>query len=267
MFLLVLFILFNVFFATFGFVAHFFMNKNLAIAKAGGYLITANLSGLLVPVMKNFMTYLRASPIGYYFVKYSNITLHKYFAYGVVVGCVIHAIGQMLIILEGISEDLSLYEVFFDYDYVWGVNRIRNYTGILLTLLLIFLFVGTYFRKKNYKYFIISHYAYVPIILLTLLHMKNLRILFFNFGLFVFEKTMEKMMENKEVQLREAHLINDVLILYFQKPFTYFGMLLFLYIFRRTILVTQIPWRVASFYDIITAGRQTDDSTHSLSEE
>jgi hypothetical protein len=125
----------------------YFMNFNsplpyFALAKSCGKVLDVCLGMLLIPVMRNFLTYLRSTAAAEKLPLDDNIIIHKMIAYTIAVSAICHIIFHFL--------DFAYLQNFKAVSYSESLLTLPAITGIIVVLLMLCLYMTAFLKRKIY---------------------------------------------------------------------------------------------------------------------
>ncbi|KAG8879674.1 hypothetical protein FRB97_001524 [Tulasnella sp. 331] len=169
-------------FVTFGFL-NYYLKESLSDARATfglGYPIARtaaltlylDVALILLPVCRNFVSFLRQTPLNDFIPFDKNITFHKATAWSIVFFTIVHIVAHMynfarLAIATGTNTGDRI-KVFIETNFITGPGA----TGWVMTLILgIMVWFAVEKRKrKNFERFWYSHHLFIPFFVLWQLH-------------------------------------------------------------------------------------------------
>ena len=185
-------------------------------AKGFGKMLDFNMSFILLPVLRNFLSYLRTTAAAEKLPLDDNIKIHKWTAYCAAIAGTGHITMHSLNFF--FLRDwyaIPLHESFF--------YNVPGPTGIIVTLLMIVMFSAAFLKRKiyniagrrfdGYRTFLMLHRLYIPIYGLLWIHGSQ----FWQFSvfplLFLFlEKFIQSRRTKMDVHIVEAKMVGrDVL--------------------------------------------------------
>ncbi|XP_057693163.1 dual oxidase 1 [Corythoichthys intestinalis] len=139
---------------------------------------------MLLTVCRNLITMCRETFLNRYVPFDAAIDLHRSMAATAVVLAVVHSLGHVVNIYIFSISDLNILACLFPkvlnnngselplkWSW-WFFQTVPGLTGVLLlfTLSFIYVFASRYFRRVSFRGFWISHYLYVVVYILTIIH-------------------------------------------------------------------------------------------------
>ncbi|XP_077451407.1 dual oxidase 1 [Stigmatopora argus] len=139
---------------------------------------------MLLTVCRNLITMCRETFLNRYIPFDAAIDLHRHIAAMALILAVVHSLGHVVNIYIFSISDLNILaclfptflsnngsELPFKWSW-WFFQTVPGLTGVLLllTLSFIYVFASRYFRRISFRGFWISHYLYVVVYILTILH-------------------------------------------------------------------------------------------------
>ncbi|XP_072529795.1 dual oxidase 1 [Salminus brasiliensis] len=139
---------------------------------------------MLLTVCRNLITIFRETFLNRYIPFDSAIDLHRLMAMTAIILTVIHSLGHVVNIYIFCISDLSILACLFPKVFsnngsemphewtFWFFSTVPGLTGIILLFILAFMYVFAthYFRRISFRGFWITHYFYVLIYTLTVIH-------------------------------------------------------------------------------------------------
>nr|XP_061812717.1 dual oxidase 1-like [Nerophis lumbriciformis] len=139
---------------------------------------------MLLTVCRNLITMCRETFLNRYVPFDAAIDLHRSMAATAVVLAVVHSLGHVVNIYIFSISDLNILACLFPKVLInngselplkwswWFFQTVPGLTGVLLlfTLSFIYVFASRYFRRVSFRGFWISHYLYVVVYILTIIH-------------------------------------------------------------------------------------------------
>ncbi|XP_062858438.1 dual oxidase 1 [Trichomycterus rosablanca] len=139
---------------------------------------------MLLTVCRNLITMCRETFLNKYIPFDSAIDLHRLMAMTAIVLTVIHSLGHVVNIYMFCISDLSILSCLFPRVFsdngselpprwtYWFFGTVPGLTGIILLFILAFMYVfaSHYFRRISFRGFWITHYFYLLIYTLTVIH-------------------------------------------------------------------------------------------------
>ncbi|XP_028307207.1 dual oxidase 1 [Gouania willdenowi] len=139
---------------------------------------------ILLTVCRNLITLCRETFLNHYIPFDAAIDFHRFMAMTAVVFSVIHTLGHVVNIYIFSISDLSILSCLFPKLfsnngselplkwYWWFFQTIPGMTGVLLLLTLAFMYVfaSRYFRRISFQAFWITHYLYMVVYVLLVIH-------------------------------------------------------------------------------------------------
>jgi NADPH oxidase 2 len=227
------FALVNLGFAVYGFIKAAitkpFMPTSYFFAKAGGGMLNFNCSVILVPVLRNLLSWLRTTPVNQLVPLDDNIIFHKIIFVGICAGATLHIVSHYLTYSDAAYENPDatggsglLSYAFFTFE---------GFTGHLILFFMLLMMVTALERCRRrshkicccwtvggYTLFWTVHKLWMPCMFLLLLHGKK----FWSYVtwpllLTILEKVIQSYRAKQEVELIEARsLPSDVLTIKFR---------------------------------------------------
>ncbi|XP_066525511.1 dual oxidase 1 [Hoplias malabaricus] len=139
---------------------------------------------MLLTVCRNLITVFRETFLNRYIPFDSAIDLHRLMAGTAIILAVVHSLGHVVNIYVFCISDLNILSCLFPRVFsnngsempqkwtFWFFATVPGLTGIILLLILAFLYVFAthYFRRISFRAFWITHYLYVLVYTLTVIH-------------------------------------------------------------------------------------------------
>uniref|UniRef100_A0A3B5RBL3 NAD(P)H oxidase (H2O2-forming) n=1 Tax=Xiphophorus maculatus TaxID=8083 RepID=A0A3B5RBL3_XIPMA len=139
---------------------------------------------ILLTVCRNLITLLRETFLNRYIPFDAAIDLHRIMAMTAIVLSVAHSLGHVVNIYMFSISDLSILSCLFPNVivnngseippkwYWWFFQTVPGITGVLLLFAFAFMYVfaSHYFRRISFRGFWITHYLYVVVYILTVIH-------------------------------------------------------------------------------------------------
>ncbi|KAM4573654.1 dual oxidase 1 [Odontesthes bonariensis] len=139
---------------------------------------------MLLTVCRNLITLCRETFLNRYIPFDAAIDFHRFMAMTAIVLSVAHSLGHVVNIYVFSISDLSILSCLFPKVitnngselppkwYWWFLQTVPGITGILLLMAFAFMYVfaSRYFRRISFRGFWITHYLYVVVYILTVLH-------------------------------------------------------------------------------------------------
>ncbi|XP_036432005.1 dual oxidase 2 [Colossoma macropomum] len=139
---------------------------------------------MLLTVCRNLITIFRETFLNRYIPFDSAIDLHRHMAMTAIILTVVHSLGHVVNIYIFCISDLSILACLFPKVFsnngselpqkwtVWFFATVPGLTGVILLLILAFMYVFAthYFRRISFRGFWITHYFYVLVYALTVIH-------------------------------------------------------------------------------------------------
>ncbi|XP_017160692.1 dual oxidase 1 [Poecilia reticulata] len=139
---------------------------------------------ILLTVCRNLITLLRETFLNRYIPFDAAIDLHRIMAMTAIVLSVAHSLGHVVNIYMFSTSDLSILSCLFPNVvvnngseippkwYWWFFQTVPGITGVLLLFAFAFMYVfaSHYFRRISFRGFWITHYLYVVVYILTVIH-------------------------------------------------------------------------------------------------
>ncbi|XP_076863360.1 dual oxidase 1 isoform X2 [Brachyhypopomus gauderio] len=201
---------------------------------------------MLLTVCRNLITMCRETFLNRYVPFDSAIDLHRLMAMTAIVLTVVHSLGHVVNIYIFCVSDLSILACLFPKVFsnngselpakwtFWFFQTVPGLTGIILLFILAFMYVfaSQYFRRISFRGFWITHYLYVLIYALTMIHgsfalLQEPRFHIYLIPpalLFLLDKLISLSRKKVEIPVLKAELLpSGVTYLEFKRPqgFTY----------------------------------------------
>ncbi|KAI4872124.1 hypothetical protein NFI96_031066 [Prochilodus magdalenae] len=139
---------------------------------------------MLLTVCRNLITMFRETFLNRYIPFDSAIDLHRLMAMTAVILSVVHSLGHVINVYIFCISDLSILACLFPKVFsnngselpqkwtFWVFRTVPGLTGVILLLFLAFMYVFAthYFRRISFRGFWITHYLYVLVYTLTVVH-------------------------------------------------------------------------------------------------
>ena len=206
-----------------------YMPTSYFFAKAGGGMLNFNCSVILVPVMRNILSWLRTTPINELVPLDDNIVFHKIIFVGIMVASTLHIVAHYLTFSDAAFEDPSHTGGSGIISY--ALFTFEGFTGHVILLIMTMMAVTALecCRRKSHKccccwtvggytIFWTIHKLWVPCMLLLLLHAKK----FWSYVtwpllLTILEKLIQSYRGKEEIELIEARALpSDVMTIRFR---------------------------------------------------
>jgi len=150
------------------FIEHFILYWNspnfyVSFARGFGEVLNFNCSLILIPVLRNLITFLRQSFL-YRFVPFdSNIMFHRRIAWTIAISAYGHGISHYI--------NYSLQDS--PYSFAWGT--LAGITGNLLVFIMVIMYSTAIdaIRRRYFNVFYFAHHLFIVSFILLLLHGKN----------------------------------------------------------------------------------------------
>uniref|UniRef100_A0A4W4F1A7 NAD(P)H oxidase (H2O2-forming) n=1 Tax=Electrophorus electricus TaxID=8005 RepID=A0A4W4F1A7_ELEEL len=201
---------------------------------------------MLLTVCRNLITMCRETLLNRYIPFDSAIDLHRLMAMTALVLTVVHSLGHVVNIYIFCVSDLSILACLFPRVFsnngselpqkwtFWFFQTVPGVTGIILLIILAFMYVfaSHYFRRLSFRGFWITHYLYVFMYALTMIHgsfalLQEPRFHIYLIPpalLFLLDKLISLSRKKVEIPVLKAELLpSGVTYLEFKRPqgFTY----------------------------------------------
>jgi NADPH oxidase len=190
-------------------------------AKGFGKMLDFDLSFILIPVLRNFISFLRTTAVADKLPLDQNLDIHKWTGYFVAIAAIGHITCHSLSFAWYMdNKAVPIYESL--------LLNVPGLTGIIVTVLMIILFAFAMVKRKiyhvcgrrfdGYKLFLQMHKLYYPIYIILWIHGSQ----FWQFSaipifFFMLEKYIQSRRIKREVKLVEARMVGrDVLSLKMQ---------------------------------------------------
>ncbi|XP_061825723.2 dual oxidase 1 [Nerophis lumbriciformis] len=139
---------------------------------------------MLLTVCRNLITLCRETFLNRYIPFDAAIDLHRFMAVTAVVLSVVHTLGHVVNIYIFSISDLNILSCLFPKVFTnngselplkwswWFFQTVPGITGILLlfTLSVMYVFASRYFRRISFRGFWITHYLYIAVYILIVIH-------------------------------------------------------------------------------------------------
>ncbi|KAJ8247813.1 hypothetical protein GJAV_G00250810 [Gymnothorax javanicus] len=139
---------------------------------------------MLLTVCRNLITLCRETFLNHYIPFDAAIDLHRLMAMSAVILAVLHSLGHVVNVYTFSVSSLSMLACLFPKVFRndgfelpqkwtwWFFQTVPGLTGILLLLVLAFIYVfaSRHFRRVSFRGFWVTHYLYVVLYLLTIIH-------------------------------------------------------------------------------------------------
>ncbi|XP_037539498.1 dual oxidase 1 [Nematolebias whitei] len=139
---------------------------------------------ILLTVCRNLITLCRETFLNRYIPFDAAIDFHRFMAMTAIVLSVVHSLGHVVNVYVFSVSDLSILSCLFPKVianngaevppkwYWWFFQTVPGVTGILLlfTFAFMYVFASRYFRRISFRGFWITHYLYVVVYVLTVIH-------------------------------------------------------------------------------------------------
>jgi predicted ferric reductase len=180
-------------------------------AKATGKILDFNLCFVLLPVMRNFISFLRTTAIADELPLDSSLDIHKWTAYSILLAACAHIIFHSLNFVWSVNNEAI--PIYFNY-----VATITGITGVLVTLFMLSMFLSTMINRKiykcfgkrfdGYKIFLNVHLLWMPIYFLLIFHGSQ----FWQYVCFpLFFMAVEKFIQSKRTKM-EVVLLEHTMV-------------------------------------------------------
>ena len=229
----VIFILTNIFYACYGFMKALinkpYMPTSYYFAKAGGGILNFNCAVILVPVLRNILSWLRTTPVKELLPLDDNIIFHKIIFVGIIAATTLHVVAHYITFSDFSYEDPNFTAGSGVLSYAF--LTFEGFTGhaILFMMMCMCLTALECCRRKTHKIcccppvggyslFWAAHKLWIPCMLVLLLHARN----FWSYGtwpllLMFLEKLIQKYRSKQEIELLEVRALpSDVLTIKFR---------------------------------------------------
>ncbi|KAI1904336.1 hypothetical protein AGOR_G00004610 [Albula goreensis] len=196
---------------------------------------------MLLTVCRNLITLGRETFLNRYIPFDAAIDLHRWMAMAAITLTVIHCLGHAVNIYIFSISDLSILACLFPKVFFndgselpqkwswWFFASVPGMTGILLLIVfaLIYVFASRYFRRISFRGFWITHYLYVLVYTLTVIHgsfalLQEPRFYIYLIPpatLFLFDKLISLSRKKVEISVVKAELLpSGVTYLEFKRP-------------------------------------------------
>ena len=138
-------------------------NIFVQIARGSGACLNFNAALILVPMMRNWLTWLRKTVVNKYLPLDENIGFHRLVGFTMLGLAAVHTVAHL--INYSISSPSVVYGLFFT-----GTGL----TGMLLLAVFAIMILGERMRSMHFELFYVTHLAFVIWFVLALLHGPNL---------------------------------------------------------------------------------------------
>ncbi|XP_055048116.2 dual oxidase 1 [Misgurnus anguillicaudatus] len=139
---------------------------------------------MLLTVCRNLITICRETFLNRYIPFDAAIDLHRHMAMVAVILSVVHSLGHVVNVYIFCISDLSILTCLFPRVFsnngselpmkwtYWFFKTVPGLTGVLLLLIFAFMYVfaSRYFRRISFRGFWVTHYLYVLVYVLTVIH-------------------------------------------------------------------------------------------------
>ncbi|KAI8904991.1 ferric reductase NAD binding domain-containing protein [Gorgonomyces haynaldii] len=186
------------------------------IAKGFGKMLDFNLCFILVPVMRNFLSFLRTTPAADKLPLDDNIEIHKWTAYTIILASIGH-IGAHF-------ADFVWFENYMAQPFYWNaLANIAGPTGFVVTGMMLLMYSSAFLQRKIYKVFgrrydgyrtfLSIHKLWIPVYVILWFHGSQ----FWQFSVFplmfmAIEKYIQSRRTKVDVKVIEAKMTGkDVL--------------------------------------------------------
>jgi NADPH oxidase 2 len=190
-------------------------------AKGFGKMLDFNLGFVLLPVLRNFLSYLRTTPAGDKLPLDDNIPMHKWTAYTIAFSAVGHISMHFLNYHWALTN-------FATPIYISIFTNLPGITGTLVTFLMLCMFSTAFLKRKiyslfgnrfdGYRTFLQMHRLWIPVYMILFLHGAQ----FWQWAIFpllfiAIEKYIQSRRIKQDVKIMDAKLVGkDVLALKMQ---------------------------------------------------
>lgn len=139
---------------------------------------------MLLTVCRNLITLLRETFLNRYIPFDAAIDFHRFMAMTAIILAVVHSLGHVVNLYIFSISDLNILSCLFPKVlanngselplkwYFWFFQTVPGMTGVLLLFVFAFMYVfaSHYFRRISFRAFWVTHYLYVVVYLLTVVH-------------------------------------------------------------------------------------------------
>ncbi|XP_008288990.1 dual oxidase 1 [Stegastes partitus] len=139
---------------------------------------------MLLTVCRNLITLLRETFLNRYIPFDAAIDFHRFMAMTAIILAVVHTLGHIVNLYIFSISDLSILSCLFPKVfanngselplkwYFWFFQTVPGMTGVLLLFVFSFMYVfaSHYFRRISFRAFWVTHYLYVVVYILTVVH-------------------------------------------------------------------------------------------------
>lgn len=139
---------------------------------------------MLLTVCRNLITLFRETFLNRYIPFDAAIDFHRFMAMTAIILAVVHSLGHVVNLYIFAISDLSILSCLFPKVlanngselplkwYFWFFQTVPGMTGVLLLFVFAFMYVfaSHYFRRISFRAFWITHYLYVVVYILTVVH-------------------------------------------------------------------------------------------------
>ncbi|KAM9854893.1 dual oxidase 1 [Aulostomus maculatus] len=139
---------------------------------------------MLLTVCRNLITLCRETFLNRYIPFDAAIDFHRFMAMTAIILSIVHSLGHVVNIYIFSISDFSILSCLFPRVFInngselplkwswWFFETIPGMTGVLLllTFAFIYVFASHYFRRISFRGFWITHYLYIVVYMLTVIH-------------------------------------------------------------------------------------------------
>ncbi|XP_062276975.1 dual oxidase 1 [Scomber scombrus] len=196
---------------------------------------------MLLTVCRNLITLCRETFLNRYIPFDAAIDFHRFMAMTAIILTVVHSLGHVVNIYIFSISDLSILSCLFPKVlanngselpfkwYWWFFETVPGMTGVLLLFVFAFMYVfaSHYFRRISFRGFWLTHYLYVVVYILTVIHgsfalLQSPRFYIYLIPpalLFLLDKLISLSRKKVEIPVVRAELLpSDVTHLEFKRP-------------------------------------------------
>lgn len=214
------------------------MSYGISVTRGGAAGMSFCFSLLLVTMLRNIITFFRATFLNLYIPFDSVVSFHKIVAWTALFFTALHVVGYGFNFYQLATQPTKYLCVFdsivFRADMLptfnfWFFGNMTGFTGILLVIIIctMYVFATQISRRLIFNSFWISHKLYVLLYLLTLLHGASMVVqkpMFFAYFivpavLFIMDKVISLSRKRVEIAIvRAENLASDVTFIEFKRP-------------------------------------------------
>ncbi|KAJ8417637.1 hypothetical protein AAFF_G00224800 [Aldrovandia affinis] len=196
---------------------------------------------MLLTVCRNLITLGRETILNHYIPFDAAIDLHRWMAMAAIILTVIHSLGHVVNVYILSVSNLSILACLFPKVFAndgfelpkkwswWFFETVPGLTGVLLLLILalMYVFASQYFRHISFRGFWVTHYLYVLLYVLTVIHgsyglIQEPRFYIYLIPpalLFLLDKLISLNRKKVEIPVVKAEILpSDVISLEFKRP-------------------------------------------------